>query len=71
MDKQYANFRGAEVVEVIRLEVNEGSGVPGDPICRVVYYLTKDGEIIGHNDPTDRELRGVAWYSPPKQIKQP
>ncbi len=56
--ERYANFRGAEIVEVIRLEVNEGSGVKDDPYRRVTYYLTKDGDIIGHNDTLDCQFRG-------------
>ena len=54
----YANFRGAKVVEVIRLEVNEGEGITGDSVRRVVYWLELNGTIIGHNDELDRRFRG-------------
>ena len=47
MDKElYANFRGAEIYEVLRVEVNEGDGTEDDPIRRVVYLLTKEGELL-------------------------
>ena len=57
---KYAHFRGAKLVQVIRLEVNEGEGKreTNDPVCRVVYWLTLDGTLIGHNDPEERMYRG-------------
>ena len=48
--ERYSTFRGAKVVKVIRLEVNEGTGVEGDPVRRVTYYLDFDGNILGHDD---------------------
>jgi hypothetical protein len=62
MAEKFAKFRGANVVQVIRIEVNEGSGVPDedDPITRVVYYVTLDGKVIGHDDSIERKYRGVS-----------
>lgn len=48
MKEKYSNFRGAKVVEVLRIEVNEGEGIKDDPIYREVYYTTLEGEYIGH-----------------------
>ncbi len=59
MSKTYfAANRGVKIVEVIRVETNEGSGDEDDPVVRVVSYFTMDGELIGHNDPVKREYRG-------------
>lgn len=33
----FANFRHAKIIEVLKVEVNEGDGTPDDPIRRVVY----------------------------------
>ena len=57
---RYAHFRGAKLVQVIRIEVNEGSGIPGedDPIRRVVYYLTLEGKLLWHDDTLPRRCRG-------------
>jgi hypothetical protein len=54
----YSNFRGAKIVKVIRLEINEGEGKSDDPVRRVVYWLDLDGNIIAHDDPIDRKFRG-------------
>jgi hypothetical protein len=56
--EKYANFRGAEIVKVMRIEVNEGDGTTEDPVRRVVYYVDVDGEIISHDDPDQRRFRG-------------
>ena len=45
--EKYSNFRGAKKVEVLRIEVNEGGGVTGDPVYQEVYYVTLDGKFIG------------------------
>ena len=42
----YANFRHARIVEVLKIEVNEGDGAPDDPITRVVYLVGKDGTLL-------------------------
>lgn len=47
MKEKYANFRGAQKVEVLRIEVNEGDGISDDPMYREVYYCTLEGELIG------------------------
>lgn len=57
MNKLYSNFRGAQRVEVIRVEVNEGDGTKNDPITRVVYWMTKHGELIGFQG--DRQKRNL------------
>ena len=57
-DIKYARFRGASIEKVIRLEINEGGGTDEDHMTKVVYWLTMDGKILGHNDPEDREFRG-------------
>lgn len=56
----YSNFRGARIEEVIRLEVNEGDGTAEDPFTRVIYWMTKEGRIIGHTDDVERKFRGAA-----------
>lgn len=45
--EKYSNFRGVQKIEVLRVEVNEGHGVEGDPIYREVYYVTMEGKVIG------------------------
>ena len=56
--KQWANNRGAKVIQVIRVETIEGSGTEDDPINSVVSYFTLDGTLIGHTDKRERLLRG-------------
>lgn len=48
MEKEkYANFRSAEIIEVIKVEVNEGEGIEGDPIRRVAYLVSKKtGKVL-------------------------
>ncbi len=48
MEKEkLANFRSAKIIEVLKVEVNEGEGVEGDPIRRVAYIVSKKtGEVI-------------------------
>jgi len=43
---KYANCRGAKLIEVIAVEVNEGVGIADDPICRVLYLYTKEGKLL-------------------------
>lgn len=52
----YSNFRGATVEEVIKVTVNEGEGITGDPIIRVTYWYTKDGTLIGCDDHMARKF---------------
>lgn len=48
MEKEFfANFRHARLVEVLKIEVNEGDGTPDDPIYRVAYLVSKDGKVLG------------------------
>ena len=57
---KYANFRDARLVQVLKVEVNEGEGISSDPIRRVRYFLNpKTGEVLfklGEN--TDRKFAG-------------
>ena len=47
MKEKYSNFRSAEIIEVIKVEVNEGEGVEGDPIRRVAYLVSKTtGKVL-------------------------
>ena len=43
---KYSNFRGARIIEVLKIEVNEGDGKKGDPIRRVCYLCSKNGKIL-------------------------
>ena len=43
---KYANFRSARIVEVLKVEVNEGEGTTEDPIRRVGYLVSKKGEVL-------------------------
>lgn len=46
-NEKYSNFRSAEIIEVIKIEVNEGEGVEGDPIRRVAYLVSKKtGKVL-------------------------
>lgn len=46
MKKKYANFRHVKVVQILKIEVNEGDGTPGDPVCRVTYLCSMDGKLL-------------------------
>ena len=46
--EKYSNFRGFKLIEVFEVHVNEGNGSTDDPIYREVFYVTKEGKIIGH-----------------------
>ena len=53
--KYYANCRGAKLIEVVAVEVNEGDGTPEDPINRVLYLYSKSGKLIAQTkDEEDR-----------------
>ncbi len=66
---KYPNFRHASIIEVIKVEVNEGEGVGGDPIRRVCYLVSKSGKVLarlgedqereGGNDPFYTDLSPV------------
>ena len=58
MEKEYyANFRDARIVQVIKVEVNEGEGTTEDPISRVVYLLDFNGKVLVKIGPHDRERK--------------
>lgn len=42
----YANCRGAKLIEVIAVEVNEGGGTSDDPTGRILYIYSKDGKLL-------------------------
>ena len=46
MNELYSNFRGITKIEVLKVEINEGTGVKGDPMYREVYYTTLDGTLL-------------------------
>lgn len=48
MEKEkYSNFRSAEIIKVIKVEVNEGDGTPEDPIVRVAYIVSiETGKVL-------------------------
>jgi len=50
------NFRGAEIVKVMKVTVVEGEGTDDDPVTEVVYWLTLDGGEIGTWDPRKSDL---------------
>jgi hypothetical protein len=55
MKEKYSNFRGVEIIEVLKIHISEGEGTDDDPIYREKYYCLKDGKIIGKE--TDYEFR--------------
>jgi hypothetical protein len=55
----YANFRDAKIIEVLKVEVNEGEGTTEDPIRRVRYLLTRQGKVIAKlGDDRERKYAG-------------
>lgn len=56
--KKYSNFRSAKIIEVIKVEVNEGEGVEGDPVRRVAYLVSKKtGKVLAKiGEDTEREF---------------
>lgn len=50
----YANCRGAKLVELLAVEVNEGDGTSDDPIRRVLYLYTKDGKLVAQTKDKER-----------------
>ena len=57
---RYANFRDAKLIKVLKVEVNEGEGVSGDPIRRVRYFLEPEtGKVLFKlGEDTDRQFAG-------------
>lgn len=53
MNEKYANCRGAKLIEVIAVEVNEGNGTD-DPIKRVLYLYSKDGTLLAQTKDIER-----------------
>jgi hypothetical protein len=46
-EKQYySNFRHAKLIQVMKIEVNEGEGTTDDPIRRVAYLTTLQGKLL-------------------------
>jgi hypothetical protein len=57
--KAYANFRNAKIIEVLKIEVNEGEGVTGDPVRRVAYLVSKNGKLLAKiGEDVEREFVG-------------
>lgn len=58
MEKEkYAKCRGAKLIEVVAVEVNEGEGTTEDPIRRVLYLYTKDGKLLAQTKDVERLYR--------------
>lgn len=50
MEKEkYANCRGAKLIEVLAVEVNEGAGTPDDAVKRVLYLYSKEGKLLAQS----------------------
>ena len=54
MNEVYANCRGAKLIEVVAVEVNEGDGTPEDPLIRVLYLYSKDGRLLAQTKDRER-----------------
>lgn len=52
-NEKFANCRGAKLIEVIAVEVNEGDG-KDDPIRRVLYLYSKDGKLLAQTKDEER-----------------
>ena len=53
---KFARVRGAKLIEVLAVEVNEGDGTGDDPILRVLYLYSKDGELLAQSTDTEERL---------------
>jgi hypothetical protein len=42
----FSRFRSCKVIEVIKVEVNEGNGTSDNPIQRVCYLVDKKGNVL-------------------------
>ena len=59
MKEKYANFRHAKIIEVLKIEVNEGEGIEGDPIRRVTYLVSFSGKVLAKlGEDCDRKFAG-------------
>jgi hypothetical protein len=61
MDKKelYANFRDARLIQILKVEVNEGEGTQEDLIRRVVYFIEPlTGKVLWNDDDTKRLFAG-------------
>ena len=56
-DKLYANCRGAKVIQVVAVEVNEGEGTSDNVKQRVLYLYSMDGKLLAHTDDKDRDYK--------------
>ena len=54
MKEKYANCRGAKLIEVLAVEVNEGKGTTDDPIRRVLYLYDKTGKLLAQTKDEER-----------------
>jgi hypothetical protein len=45
------HLKGSQVVEVIQSITLEGEGVAGDPCRDVLWYHSKDGQLLAVTDP--------------------
>lgn len=54
--EQYANCRGAKIIEVIAVEANEGSGTTEDPVRRVLYLYSKEGKLLAFDGDDKKRL---------------
>ena len=54
MKERYANCRGAKLIEVLAVEVNEGQGTTDDPIRRVLYLYDKTGKLLAQTKDEER-----------------
>lgn len=52
--EKYANCRGAILIEVIAVEVNEGNGTKEDPYNRVLYLYSKEGKLLAQTRDIER-----------------
>ena len=57
MKELYANCRGAKLIEVIAVEVNEGKGTEDDPITRVLYLYSKEGKLLAQTRDVERKFK--------------
>jgi len=51
---KYANCRGAKIIEVLAVEVNEGDGTTEDPYTRVLYLYSKEGKLLAQTKDIER-----------------
>ena len=54
--EKYANCRGAKLIQVVAVEVNEGEGVTDDPIRRVLYLYSTDGKLLAQTKDMERKF---------------